>query len=76
MILFLQQDNLRDIQTHLIPSLTELSIGDWNKPNLEIRSSGSYNIFRKSLLDFIRPSASKIYNINDTIDIKFITRLR
>ena len=26
MILFLQEDNLRDIQTHLTPSLAELSI--------------------------------------------------
>ena len=42
----------------------------------EIRSSGSYNIFRKSLLNFIRPSASKGYNINNTLGIKWITRLR
>ena len=32
------------------------------------------NIFRKSLLNFIRPSAIKVYNINDTIEIKLITR--
>ena len=48
---------------------------EWNKLNPEIRSSGSYNIFHKSLLNFIRPSASKVYNINDTIGIKLITRL-
>ena len=51
-------------------------IGEWNKLNPEIRSSGSYNIFRKSLLNFIRPSASKVCNINDTISIELITRLR
>ena len=51
-------------------------IGEWSKLNPEIRSSGSYNIFRKSLLNFIRPSASKVYNINDTISIELITRLR
>ena len=51
-------------------------IGEWNKLNPEIRTSGSYNIFRKSLLKFIRPSASKVYNINDTICITLITRLR
>ena len=34
------------------------------------------SIFRKSLLNFIRPSASKVYHINDTIGIKLITRLR
>ena len=51
-------------------------IGEWNKLNPEIRTSGSYNIFRKSLLKFIRPSASKVYNINDVIGITLITRLR
>ena len=51
-------------------------IGEWNKLNPEIRRSGSYNIFRKSILNFIRPSASKVYNINDAIGIKLITRLR
>ena len=48
---------------------------EWNKLNPEIRSSVSYNIFHKSLLNFIPPSASKVYNINDTIGIKLITRL-
>ena len=51
-------------------------IGKWNKLNPEIRRSDSYNILRKSILNFIRSSASKIYNINDTIGIKLITRLR
>ena len=50
-------------------------IREWNKLNPEIRRSGSYNIFRKSLLNFIRPSAGKVFNINDTIGIKLITRL-
>ena len=52
-------------------------IGEWNKLNPEIRRSGSYNIFRKSILNFIRPSESKVCNnINDAIGIKLITRLR
>ena len=29
-----------------------------------------------SLLSFMRPRASKVYNINDKIDIKLLTRLR
>ena len=41
----------------------------------EIRWTGSYNIFRKSILNFIRPRASKDYNVNYGISIKFITRL-
>ena len=33
-------------------------------------------MFRKSLLNFIRLNASKVYKINNTNDIKLITRLR
>ena len=51
-------------------------IGEWNKLNPEIQGCGSYNIFWKSILIFIRPSASKVYIINVAIDIKLITRLR
>ena len=36
----------------------------------------SYNVFQRSILNFTRPSASKVYNINDAIGIKLITRLR
>ena len=50
------------------------AISEWNNLNPEIRSSGCYNIFPKSQLNFIRPSASKIFNVNDTISIKLITR--
>ena len=50
-------------------------IGEWNKLNPKIRRSGSYNIFRNTILNFIRASASKVYNINDAIGIKLITRL-
>ena len=32
-------------------------------------------MFRKSLLNFVPPSANKIYNINDTFVIKLIIRL-
>ena len=42
----------------------------------ENRRFGSCNLFRKSLLNFIRPSTSKVYNINATVGIKLITRLR
>ena len=45
----------------------EVMLGEWNKLNTGIRTSVCYNMFRKSVLSFIRPSASKVYNINDTI---------
>ena len=51
-------------------------ISEWNTLNPEIRRSGKCNIFRKSILNFIRPSASKVFDINDTIGIKLIIRLR
>ena len=33
-------------------------IDEWNNLNPEIRRSGSYNMFQKLILNFIRPSAS------------------
>ena len=51
-------------------------IGEWNKLNPEIRSSGSYNRFWKSLLHFIRPGTNKVYNINDIISIKGYLRYK
>ena len=47
-------------------------IAELNKSNPEMRSCRNYNILRKSLLNFIRPSASKVYNANDTISITLI----
>ena len=35
---------------------------EWNKLELNIRNSESLNIFRKSLLKFIRPSGSSVLN--------------
>ena len=37
--------------------------------------SGSYDIFQKSVWNFIRPSAIKVYNVSVAISIKLITRL-
>ena len=33
-------------------------------------------MFKKSLLQFIRPSGSQVYNIHDSIGLKYLTRLR
>ena len=57
-------------------SFSPCVIGEWNKLNPAIRRPGSYNVFRKSILNFIRPSASSIYNINNAVGIKLRTRLR
>ena len=47
----------------------------WNKLDHNIRNSNSFNIFRKSILKFIRPSANSLFNCNNPKGIKFITRL-
>ena len=49
---------------------------EWNKLDHNIRNSSSFNIFRKSILKFIRPSANSLFNCHNPKGIKFITRLR
>ena len=52
------------------------SPNEWNKLGCEIRNSKSISIFKKSLLGFIRPNSSSVYNIHDPIGLKYLTRLR
>ena len=52
------------------------TIIEWNKLDHNIRNSSSFNIFRKSILKFIRPSANSLFNCHNPKGIKFITRLR
>ena len=51
-------------------------INKWNKLDPGIRSSTSYNLFRNALLKFIRPAQRKTFNINDSVAVKLLTRLR
>ena len=51
-------------------------INKWNKLDPDIRSSTSYNLFRNTLLKFIRPAQRKTFNINDSVGVKLLTRLR
>ena len=51
-------------------------INEWNKLDPDIRSSTSYHIYRNKLLKFIRPVQRKTFNINDTVGVKLLTRLR
>ena len=52
------------------------TIIEWNKLDHNIRNSSSFNIFRKSILNFIRPSPNNLFNCHNPKRIKFITRLR
>ena len=47
-----------------------------NKLDHNITNSSSSNIFRKSILKFIRPSANSLFNCHNPKGINFITRLR
>ena len=51
-------------------------INEWNKLDLDIRSSTSNNIFRNVLLKCIRPAQRKTFSINDSVGVKLLTRLR
>ena len=47
-----------------------------NKLDLNIRNSESLNIFKKTLLNFIRPSGSTVFNCHNPKGVKLLTRLR
>ena len=51
-------------------------ISEWNKLDLEIRNSASLEIFKKHLLNFIRPNSNNVFNINNPLGLKLLTRLR
>ena len=54
-----------------IPNVTN----EWDKLDPDIRSSSSYNLFRNTLLKFIRPAQRKTFNINYSVGVKSLTRL-
>ena len=51
-------------------------IKEWNKLDPDRRSCQSYESFRKALLNVIRPTENKIFNICDQVGIRLLTRLR
>ena len=52
------------------------TIIEWNKLDHSVRNSSSFNIFRKSILNFTRPSPNSLFNCHNPKGIKFITGLR
>ena len=57
----------------LIPNIINEWNNEWNKLNADIRSSTLHNLFRNTLLKFIRIARRKTFNIN--LRKKFLTRL-
>ena len=52
------------------------TIIEWNKLDLTLRKCDSFNVFKKEILKFIRPSSNSFYNCHNPIGIKYITRIR
>ena len=51
-------------------------VREWNDLSEEVRNSKSLPIFKKAILDLIRPKSAPFYNIFDPIGLKLLTRLR
>ena len=52
------------------------AIREWNKLDTSICQAPSYSVFRKALLDFIRPTANSTFGTNDVSGLRLLTRLR
>ena len=61
---------------HCQKSFLPCVIMEWKKLHPHIQSCLTYNSFRKALLNFIRASENKIFNIHDQVVITLLTRLR
>ena len=48
----------------------------WNKLDLNIRNSESLNIFKKTLLNFIRPSGIIVFNCHNSKEVKLLIKSR
>ena len=57
-------------------SFLPFSIKQWNMLDPYIREIKSYALFRKTLLNIIKPQSNSIYNVHDSVGIKLLTRLR
>ena len=57
-------------------SFSPSAVIEWNNLDLSIRNSKSLSIFKKCILNFIRPSPSSTHNCFNTKGIKYLTRLR
>ena len=62
--------------TFLKNSFFPSTVIEWNNIDKSIRSSESLTLFKKSILQFIRPTPNRIFNCYNPIGIKQITRLR
>ena len=52
------------------------TIIEWNKLDTCLRNSSSHSIFKKSILQFIRPIPNSVFDCHNPQGIKYVTRLR
>ena len=52
------------------------AITGWNKLHSYISNADSFQVFKKRILEFVKPLANSIYNIHNPLGIKYLTRLR
>ena len=74
-----QIDNISNIKTRsnfFRNSFFPSTITEWNKLDRDIRNSDSLNVFKLSLLKFVRPVANSVFEINNPYGSKLLTRLR
>ena len=51
------------------------AIIEWNKLDPNIHCSFSYKIFRKRILEFIRPQPSNIFDVHNSLGLTYLTSL-
>ena len=72
-------DNISNIKTRsnfFRNSFFPSTITEWNKLDRDIRNSDSLNVFKLSLLKFVRPVVNSVFEINNPYGLKLLTRLR
>ena len=52
------------------------TILEWNKLDSSLRNPASYNVFKNSILKFMRPFPNKIFQCHNPKGVKLVTRLR
>ena len=60
---------------HFENSFFPYSIKEWNNLSLGICKSESYEVFKNSVLKFIRTSPNSLFNVSDSLGIKLLTSL-
>ena len=52
------------------------ALTEWNKLDCFVKNADSFHVFKKHILNFIRPLPNSIFNIHNPLRIKYLTRLR